>query len=382
MKPLTFLLQGKRGRMKISKGTVFKKKDSPYLYINISINKKRYFVNTHYPHNEEKYVREVELPLFRAKLLSGEITLEKEEVSKDKSFKYYSEVYLNSKKYLKHGTLRRYQFNIANFNMTFGSKNIKDIKTSDIKNYLFALNIKPLTFRNYLNVFKGVFDEAILDNEISYNPTEKIKVPKNIQEDKEPFSIDEVNLLLTSSDGFFKNFLAFAFYTGCRLGELYALKWQNIDLKKKRIYINATRGQHSPEGTPKNGKNRYVPIFDSLIPFIKNQNKLTGLKTYVFYSQRNKLLQGTMLASYYWYPLLKRVGLSRRVLYNTRHTFATNMITSNKFSLNQIAYWLGHSDIKMLTKHYNKFISSDLEKYDTSFDVFCTENCNDSILGA
>ncbi len=87
--------------MKISKGTVFKKKDSPYLYINISINKKRYLINTGFTHDKENHVREVELPLFRAKLISGEVVLDKEEDSKIKTFEYYSEVYLNSKKILK-----------------------------------------------------------------------------------------------------------------------------------------------------------------------------------------------------------------------------------------------------------------------------------------
>ncbi len=65
--------------MKVSKGTVFKKQGSPYLYINISIDKKRYFINTQFEHKEIDYVKEVELSLFRAKIISGEIVLNKEE---------------------------------------------------------------------------------------------------------------------------------------------------------------------------------------------------------------------------------------------------------------------------------------------------------------
>ncbi len=216
----------------------------------------------------------------------------------------------------------------------------------------------------------GILDEAILTN-----PCKGIKKPKNQKKEVEPFSVDEVSLILNLSDSWFKNFLAISFW------EVVALKWQNIDLNKKKIYINATKCDYAKESTPKTG-NRYVPIFDSLIPFLKEQKKITGLKTYVFYSETGSLLNGSNLKSYYWYPLLKRIGLPKRVLYNTRHTFATNMITTNKFSLNQVAYWLGHTNIKMLIQHYNKYITSDLDKIDNSFDVFSVKNCDNNYVSA
>ena len=159
------------------------------------------------------------------------------------------------------------------------------------------------------------------------------------------------------------------------------MKWQNVDLKKKRIYIDSTRGNYK-EGSPKNGKNRYVPIFDSLISYLKEQKKITGLNTYVFLSSKGKNLTSSNLSKFHWYPLLKRLNLPRRVIYNTRHTFATNMITSNKFSINQVASWLGHINIRMLILHYNKFIDSDMNKLDNNIDVFCIKKCNDSTISA
>lgn len=361
--------------MKISKGTVYKKKNSPYLYINISINQKRYFINTKFTHDKENYVVKVELPLLKAKLISGEIVLNNEEFI-NKTFQHYSDVFLNGKKFLKHSTFKRYDSTLNKINLTFGSRIIKEIKASEIKSYLFRMDIKPLTLRNYLIIFRGVFDEALIDDELSSNPCNKVQLPKNQVVDIEPFSIDEVNIILDGASGWLKNFLATAFYTGARTGELFAMKWQNIDLKNKRIYIDATRSEHYKEGSPKNGKNRYVPIFNSLVPYLKEQKKVTGLKTYVFLTERGKLLNGSNLIKYHWYPLLKRLKLPRKVVYNTRHTFATNMITSNEFSLNQIASWLGHSNIRMLVMHYNKFISSELDKFDSNFDVFSTKKCD------
>lgn len=360
--------------MKISKGSVFKRKGSPFLYLNISIDGKRHVEKTSYYHNEIDKVKNEVLPILRAKLLTGEIVLNKEEKEK-KTFEYYSEIFINSKKYLKHGTSIRYINTIERYDKVFKGREIKSITALEIENYLYSLNIKSLTFRNYLLVLKGVFKKAVLDDEISVNPCTKIDVPKNQIVEIEPFSVDEVNLIINNAEGWFKNFIATAFYTGARIGELFALKWQNIDLKKKRIYINATRGDYK-EGVPKNGKNRYIPIFNSLMPFLVSQKKITGLNSYVFLTERGCNLRGSNTARFFWYPLLRRLNLPKKKIYNTRHTFATNMITSGHFSLNQIASWLGHSNIRMLVLHYNKFINSELDNFNSEIDVFCSSFCD------
>lgn len=363
--------------MKVSKGSIFKRKNSPYLYLNISVNGKRYVRKTKYLHSEIDLVKKEVLPYLRQKILNGEIVVEDKEEQKVKTFSYYSDLFLNSKKFLKYNTLRRYEITVNRFNIHYGSIPINEIKSSDIKNYLFSQNIKSLTFRNYLSIFRDIFNESVLDNTISSNPCDKIKVPKN-NDSKEivPFTIDEVNLILDNADTWFKNFLATAFYTGMRIGELFALKWSNVDLKAKQIKVSESRFDNH-EGTTKTGNIRYVPIFDSLIPYLKNQKKITGLKKNVFLSDNGKYLRHTNLRIYKWIPLLDKIKLKRRVLYNTRHTFATNMLQSNEFTLNQIAYWLGHSDIRMLVSAYNNYIHSDLLKFsNTQIDVFCNKNCN------
>ncbi|MBU3014747.1 site-specific integrase [Poseidonibacter lekithochrous] len=360
--------------MKVSKGTLFKRKNSPFLYLNISVNGKRYIQKTKYYHNELDNVKKDILPYLRQKIINGEILLNIKE-EKVKTFEYYSNCYLNTKKYLKHSTLQNYTNTVIKLNILFGSLEINKINTSEIKNYLYSLNVKTSAFKLYLGVFKGIFNEALQDDVIIKNPCSNIFAPRNKVIDIEPFTSYEVDLILSNANGYFKNFLATAFYTGARTGELFALKWQNIDFINKRIYINATRGDYA-EGSPKNGKNRYIPLFDILIPYLQNQKKITGLKTYVFLTDNYCNLLNSNLNNHKWYPLLKRLNIPKKVIYNTRHTFATNMIKSQKFSLNQISAWLGHKDLRMLILHYNKFIPSEMVDFDSKIDIFSNKNCN------
>ncbi len=359
--------------MKISKGSVFKRKNSPYLHINLSVNSKRHIFPTKTTDIKEA---ENKLVLLKAGLLDGSIVLDKDETNK--VFNYYSDIYLNTRQ-LKPSTMRLYTIAVNMWDKNFNNRDIQTIKASEIKNCL--VGIKHGRYKTLLSVLKQIFDEACLDEVIKVNPCDNIKPPKNYVEEIVPFEQDEMEIIINSSNGWFKNFLATAFYTGARTGELFALKWQNVDFNKKRIYIDSTRGDYS-EGTTKTGKGRYVPIFDILISYLKVQKGLTGMKTYVFLTDYGKNLKPSNVRAYLWKPLLKRLHIPYRKMYITRHTFATVLLNSGDFNLNQIASMLGHTNIGMLIKHYNKFIQDENTKVDTTLNPFCNSFCNIDSMSA
>lgn len=347
--------------------------------MNLSINGKRYTKQTKFRKDKKedwKRAEEEFLPVFRAKIISGEISLDKKESVK-KTFEYYSEIYLKTKE-LKPSSQRVYKDNVRRWNTHFKGRDITAIKPSEIKEVLYSYNVKSSAARQYLMVLRGVFDEAILDKAISENPARMIKPPRTIKKKDDevfPFEQYEVDMILKGANGWFRNFLAFAFYTGARTGEVIAMKWQNIDFKRERIYIDATRDRYE-EGTTKTGKSRYIPLFEPLVSYLKEQEKITGMKTYVFLTDLGNHPIGSNMRLYQWEPLLKRLKIPYRNLYQTRHTFATTLLNSKEFSMNEVAEILGHSNINMLILHYNKFLKGNLDKINTKFDPFKSEKCD------
>lgn len=365
--------------MKVSKGTVYTRKDSPYLYLNFSINKKRVSYKTDYRKDEidKSKVEEKLLPLIREKIINGEISLIKE--TENKNFEYYSQNFLNIKrKTVRESTFYRYQQYLNIWQQYFKDKDIKSIKTSHIEDKLYSFEIGKSATNLHLTILKGVFKQAIKDEAIKNDPTLLVERPKE-QKKKEvfPFEKDEVDQLLQESTGWFKVFLATAFFTGLRTGELLALQWQNIDLKRKRIFVDKSRNSKGVISDTKTGTTRYVPIFDALIPYLEEQQMKTGLKTFVFYTDFGKEPTQVNVFTRYWKPLLKRVKIPYRNIYQTRHTFATTLLNSGSFTMNQISSMLGHKNLQMLIKHYNKYMQKDLDKIDTNFNPFKSENCND-----
>ena len=343
--------------------------------MRFSINGKEYRKKTKFEKSEEnlKYANEVYLPLkiaeIKAKLKSGELNLE---VVNKKTFEYYSELFIKGKRGLKPNSIKQYENQIRFWNSHFAKRNIDSIKPSEIKEILFNKDVQVGTLKDLLAICKAVFDEALMDDELKENKARKIKLPRKQKRDIHPFSAEEVKRILDGSSGFFQCYLAIGFYTGIRTGELLALKWQNIDFKGKRIFINRTVGNYKEQTTKTGASVRYVPIFDALLPYLEEYKKKCGLNTYLFVTGGGGHYSSSNLNIYQWKPLLKRVGIPHRRMYETRHTFATNMIASNVFTLNQVAKWMGHSTIETLVKTYNNYIDSEVAKFDSKTDVFST----------
>jgi integrase len=341
--------------------------------VTFSINKKRYRQKTRYEANEKNlvFVQKEVLPVLMHEIKKGSVILEK---SVKKNFKYYSDLFLKTKRDLKPNSYRQYESQIIFWNKYFGDREINDIKPSEIKEIIFNLTVKPQTQRDMLARLKSIFEEAELDEAITSNPAKKVKIPRAAKRKILPLAKDEVTEILNNATDFFKCYLAIGFYTGMRTGEILALKWQNVNLDKKLIFVDATVGTYEEQDTKTNESTRYVPIFEPLIPYLKEQQQRNGLSKYVFSTKTGRHYSSTNLIKHFWKPLLRRLHIPYRRLYETRHTFATNMIASNKFSLNQIASWLGHSNIQTLISKYNNYIPSEIAKFDSKFNVFDTEN--------
>ena len=100
-----------------------------------------------------------------------------------------------------------------------------------------------------------MFNKAVQWNYLSSNVFEKIKLPK--RQAGKPSYITETELQKIINCGMpdiVSQFVITAFYTGCRLGELVNLRWENVNLKENIITIG------DKNFTTKTRKQRIVPI--------------------------------------------------------------------------------------------------------------------------
>ncbi|MBE6140878.1 MAG: site-specific integrase [Firmicutes bacterium] len=148
-----------------------------------------------------------------------------------------------------------------------------------------------------------------------------------------------------------------ALMTGLRIGEICALKWKDIDLKKRVVIVNKTlqrvcyKGQKSKilidEPKTRNSQ-REIPINNILYEYLL-EARPTNRELYVLtYS-----MTPTEPRNYrkIFDTLMRKLKLQHISFHALRHTFATRLI-ENKVDLKTVSELLGHSSVNITISIY------------------------------
>ena len=207
-------------------------------------------------------------------------------------------------------------------------------------------------------------------------PNIRVKIPTNsstIAEESKPFTEDEVKLLLTNcKNQVLKNYLQIAFFTGCRTGEILALKWSDVDLSNGKISINKTINKFDITSPKTRSSIREIDILPLVKEALKSQKSINGKSEFVFCSKDDfSKLYFTLQKE--WKRLLNEVGLEYRTLYHTRHTFASIMLSHNENLLWVSKRMLGHSNSNMTLKIYAHYVETQGEQHGAFLKNFLKE---------
>jgi len=289
-------------------------------------------------------------------------------------FNHYSSLYLEFKKHeLKYSTLDKYTNIIRDrINPAFADMDIETIKPSHIKKWLYDINdVGSKSKRIYLGVLSGIFQEALYDEVIQRNPVRLVRLPKLDTPRIKPFTADEVKSImeLVPNDNY-RFYLAFAFYTGMRSGEIIALKKSDINFKDNVIRVQRTRSRFG-ESTPKTKYSiRDIPIIKLLLPYVQELYNLHD-NEYLFITQYKKPYNTTnVFQEQFWKPSLKALNIEYRRPYNCRHTYATNMLYNNLVTPVQLAQLLGHANTQMVYDVYVNYLDSFNADFDRSIEIY------------
>jgi len=72
----------------------------------------------------------------------------------------------------------------------------------------------------------------------------------------------------------------------------------------------------------------------------------------------------------FWQPSLKELNIEYRRPYNTRHTYATNMLYNQLVSPVQLAQLLGHANTQMVYDVYVNYLEKQFDNFDNSIVVY------------
>ncbi|GAB3375158.1 site-specific integrase [Spongiibacter taiwanensis] len=263
----------------------------------------------------------------------------------------------------------------------FADKSVNSITKAEVLSFRSTLakvpghNDKMLsakTINEIVGSLKAILDEAA-DRYGFTSPTERIKRLKVQKKDIQPFSLEEVRLILEKVREDYNPYMTVRFFTGMRSGELHGLKWRFVDFERRQILIREAFSKGRTEYTKTDGSQREIRMSELVYLALKKQEAATRkLSEYVFCNTRGLPLDNKNFTDRVWYPLLRFLALEPRRPYQTRHTAATLWLAAGE-SPEWIATQLGHTSTEMLFRVYSRYVPNLTRQDGSAFDRLLAE---------
>lgn len=258
-----------------------------------------------------------------------------------------------------------------------GHLRITDLRAQHIREWISDQTASAKRIRNLLTPLRWVCERALTDDLVKSNPMSKVIVTQLVTKaqatskfEPDPFDIDEMRSILNACrPGHERNFWQLAFWSGLRTSELIALNWEHVDLNHNFLLIDSALVSGETKGTKTKAGTRKVQLLPLARQALVAQKPLTYIEhEHVFLNPRtNRPWTGDQQPRRTsWDYICKRAGVRRRNPYQTRHTFASIMLSNGEREL-WVAQQLGHVDVSTVRRHYGRWIekASDAGEYQT-----------------
>ncbi|HDX6250755.1 TPA: site-specific integrase [Campylobacter fetus subsp. venerealis] len=273
---------------------------------------------------------------------------------------------LNEKSFLKNKTINLYNVmssavkDFLNHKSLYYLSDFQRHHSIEFIQYFKDKGLKDSSISAYCSFLKMLFRYAINNDLISKNPfyMPRFKQQYDTTENEKftPFSLEEIlNLIKNADDEELRLFLIVAFFTGARTGEIFALTYADLDFKNRQIRINKTLSDLGVVDSPKTkSSNRVIDMLDIVYKELIKLNN-THKDEQIF-----KLSRSMIRVKFN--NLQEKLGYNKRRLYDTRHSFASVMLSRGEEPMWVGCKMMGHKDLNETYRSYAKYLPKEVKQ--------------------
>lgn len=295
---------------------------------------------------------------------------------KSKKILYKDWIYtwlLEKKDYIKESTYANYSNNIFNHIIPkLGNYYLNELNHKVIQDFLLELSkngrkdntgglaektIKDITIIIKGSIKKGINEDKIKHIELTFNYPKDNKenklyvLTKREQNKITNYVLENIN---SRNVG-----LLISLYSGIRIGELCALRWEDVDFKKNCLTINKTIQRVYIKDKNKNiskviittpktkNANREIPINKDFLEILK---KVKSDKKHYILTGNEKYIEPRTYRKYF-NKILDELKIKHFNFHSLRHTFATNCISLG-VDYKTVSELLGHANVNITLNLY------------------------------
>ena len=270
----------------------------------------------------------------------------------------------------KHSTLLGYLGKNTHWILPFWKgKYLKSLTPTDIHEVVYNPEKEASwsTRRTTLKHIRRILGMAVEEGILSRNPAlqVKVKVPQAIQAVLNKTEIDILLREALAVEHRFYEIWAAALLTGMRSGELFALKWTDIDLEAGKINVTRSWSSKNGFGGTKTARNRVVPISAELrvlLLRLKRTGKSDGEFVLPHLQEWKAGNQAQVLRDF-----CLGIGITPVRFHDLRATFITQMLNKG-VPLAVVMSIVGHGEIKT-TQTYLRLAGLDVKGATDKLDI-------------
>jgi integrase len=252
---------------------------------------------------------------------------------------------------------------------------ITRVAVQDLADRMLVDELDASTIRNTLMPLRAIFRRALARGEVALNPVAGVELPSvRGRRDRiaSPAAAAALVEALPEDD---RAVWATAFYAGLRLGELWALRHEDVDLEAGVIRVERSWDRHEGVIEPKSrAGHRAVPIVAALRSHLAARKLRGGSSSGLFFGYRSRPFNRDGLvarAEKAW----KGAGLEAIGLHEARHTFASILIAAG-VNAKALSTYLGHNSIQITLDRYGHLMPGNEDEAVALVDAYLDRAAN------
>lgn len=284
-------------------------------------------------------------------------------------------------------TYEKYQSCMRNYVLPeFGDRELGKLGAEEIQHHFNTLllhggrdgkGVSSSTVRGTRRYFSMIMDEAVTAGLIERNPVKLTSPPKLEKKEIVVISNKEVNALVAEASRVEPEYMgkmlsvliAFTAHTGLRQGEVFGLRWSDIDFAQQAVYVRRSLARIIGQGavfqdTKTKNSRRRVSLMQGDVEMLKEYQvyqqayaeelgDMFQWQGLVFTSMFGYPISATNFNRRYFTPLLKRCHIPEGFTFHgLRHTHAT-LLLKQGVNPKIVQERLGHSSIKVTMDTYS-----------------------------
>jgi integrase len=293
---------------------------------------------------------------------------------------YVETVWLPSK-HVETSTLAAYRSYLdKHFIPTFGPRPMGKILPTEIQRWVTTATkngLSAASVRKYHTMLGSVFERALRDRVVTFNPCTHTELPKVIKKKARTLTPAEYVAILTALPAQHRLMVETAINTGLRWGELIALKPHHLDPIKRTLSVEETIVEvsikNSPTGNrmltkpcPKDNEARTMglpaDLVDQLAAWIDSRR--LGPDDRLFATRDGTPISRNTFRTRVWRPAVKASGVDFAVrVHDLRHAHASWLLAGGS-DLKSVMDRMGHAQITTTQKYLHTLPDADAKNLD------------------